>query len=134
MLPSEPRLAKNHRLVYEIVREQGHGTHLSMGDIHALASRQRPGIGFTTVYRALARLRTAGLVSEILLPGADSAVYEPAGPVHAHFRCTVCGRIDDIAYTMPHDVADDLAQRHDVHVDSVAVSLHGRCASCRTSP
>jgi Fe2+ or Zn2+ uptake regulation protein len=125
-------LTKNHRLVYDIVREQGHGTHLSMGDIHGLAAERRPGIGFTTIYRAIARLRDAGLVAEILLPGADAAVYEPAGPTHAHFRCTACGRVDDVAYAMPRAIADDLAARHDLQVDTVAVSLHGRCAACRT--
>lgn len=130
--PTPPRLAKNHRLVYDVVREAGHGTHLSMSEIHARAAARRPGLGFTTVYRAIARLREAQMVSEIMLPGADAAVYEPAGPVHAHFRCTVCGRIDDLDYTIPPSVAHDLAARHHVQVDSIAVSLHGRCANCTT--
>ena len=54
---AEPRLAKNHRLVNDILREQERGKHLSVADLYALARGRRPGIGFTTVYRALARLR-----------------------------------------------------------------------------
>lgn len=128
---AEPLLAKSHRLVYEIVRDQGRGTHLAMTAIHELALGRRPGIGFTTVYRALSRLREAGLVSEILLPGADSAYYEPAGEAHAHFRCSRCGRIEDVAYALSSEVTDQLATRHNVAVDSAQITLHGRCETCR---
>ncbi len=128
---AEPRLAKNHRLVYEIVSEQGHGVHLAMTDIHALALARRPGIGFTTVYRALSRLRDAGLVSEILLPGADAAYYEPAGEAHAHFRCSECGQIQDVAFALSPDLTNQLASRHNVAIDDAQITLHGRCSNCK---
>ncbi|HEY8314962.1 MAG TPA: Fur family transcriptional regulator [Candidatus Baltobacteraceae bacterium] len=127
----DPRMAKNYRLVYDVVREQGHGTHLAMADVYALAKGRQPGIGFTTVYRALARLRDMGLVAEILLPGADSAYYEPAGEAHAHFRCDVCGSVADIDYQISKRVVNELAKTHGVEVSDVLVSLHGRCASCK---
>lgn len=125
------RLTKNYRLVHDIVSEQGRGRHLAMSDLYALAKDRQPGIGFTTVYRALLRLRDLGLVSEILLPGAESAYYEPASEAHAHFRCAVCGKVEDIDYVVPAAVVRDLAQLHDLAVDNVSVSLHGRCAACR---
>jgi Fe2+ or Zn2+ uptake regulation protein len=129
--PAEPRLAKNYRLVNEILREQGPGMHMSVADVHALAQKRRPGIGFTTVYRALARLRTLGLVSEILLPGADSAFYEPAASPHAHFRCEVCGTVHDINYVLSQRTVDELARKHDADVTDVSLTLHGRCANCK---
>ena len=129
----DPRLAKNYRLIYEIVREQGRGTHLAMSDVYALAKNRQPGIGFTTVYRALARLRDMGMVAEILLPGADSAYYEPAGEAHAHFRCDVCGKVTDVEYQLPKRVVSELARTHEIEVSDVLLSLHGRCASCKTA-
>lgn len=129
--PAPPGLAKNYRLVYDIVREQGHGTHLAMSDVFTLAKARQPGIGFTTVYRALARLRDRGLVSEILVPGADSAYYEPAGEAHAHFRCDVCGTVDDVDYRLPQRVVNELAKRSGVEISDVLLSLHGRCSACR---
>ena len=77
---AETGLSKNHRLVYKIVLEQGVGTHLAMTQLFELARLRQPAIGFTTVYRALTRLRDAGLVAEISLPGAECAVYEPTAP------------------------------------------------------
>ena len=127
----ETRLAKNYRMIYEIVREQGPGKHLAVPDVFSLAKARRAGIGFTTVYRALARLRDMGLVSEILLPGADSAYYEPAGHAHAHFRCDVCGRVDDVDYALSPRVVSELARKHGAEVSEVLLSLHGRCARCK---
>jgi Fe2+ or Zn2+ uptake regulation protein len=125
------RLAKNYRLVYDVVRKQGHGRHLATADVFKLVKRRRVGIGFTTVYRALAKLRDLGLISEIHLPGADSAYYEPAGDPHAHFRCDLCGSVKDIAYVPSKRVVAQLAERNGVSVSDVILSLHGRCASCR---
>jgi Fur family ferric uptake transcriptional regulator len=127
----EPRLAKNYRMIYDIVREQGRGTHLTVADVYALAKRRQPGIGETTVYRALARLRDLGLVCEIQLPGAESAFYEPAGSAHAHFRCHICGKVHDIEYTLPHKIVSDLAAKHGADVSEVLLSFHGRCSQCR---
>jgi Fe2+ or Zn2+ uptake regulation protein len=129
--PAEAELPKNHRLIYEIVREQGHGRHLPMAEIHALAQARQEGMGFTTVYRALTRLRDIGLVDEITLPGADSAFYELANEPHAHFRCDTCGRIEDIAYEIPLELAADVARRNNIEINAVQISLHGRCSSCR---
>jgi Fe2+ or Zn2+ uptake regulation protein len=129
--PTEPRLAKNYRLVNEILREQGPGTHLSVADVHALAQQRQPGIGFTTVYRALARLRELGLVSEILLAGADYAYYETAASPHAHFRCDVCGKVEDVDYLLSQRIVDDLARKQNADVTDVSLTLHGRCASCK---
>ena len=130
----EVRLSKNHRLVYEVVREQGVGRHLSMAELYEIASSRRPGIGFTTVYRALTRLRDQGLVAEIALPGADSAYYEPATEPHAHFRCIGCGRVEDVPFTLSSDVLATLASQLRAQVAGATVSLHGRCAVCSALP
>jgi Fe2+ or Zn2+ uptake regulation protein len=129
--PAPLRLAKNYRFIDEIVREHGRGQHLSTADVYALAHERRPGIGFTTVYRALRRLRELGLISEINVHGADGAHYEPAGAPHAHFRCSTCGKVEDVAYTLPPAVVERLASEHSADVTDVSLTLHGRCATCK---
>ncbi len=129
--PASKRLPHNYGLINDIVHKQRRGIHLSVADVYALAKGRRLGIGFTTVYRALTRLRDLGLISEIRLPGADSAYYEAAGEAHAHFRCDLCGSIQDIAYVPSKRVVGQLAEDHGIEVNDVLVSLHGRCAVCR---
>jgi Fe2+ or Zn2+ uptake regulation protein len=131
MEPPAPALSKSHRIVYEVVREQGPGRHLSMAELYDLARARRPGIGFTTVYRALSRLRDAGLVDEIALPGAQSVYYEAIGEPHSHFRCDVCGGVEDVPYALPGKVLSALASQLGAEVEGASISLAGRCAACR---
>jgi Fur family ferric uptake transcriptional regulator len=132
-LPARPSLPKNYQLIYEIVEESGVGRHLTSSDVYAKALELRPGIGFSTVYRGLERLRDLGLVSELYVPGVTAATYEPAGPRHAHFRCSECGEIVDVAYAIPTRTIKSLAQRHSFTIESERVTFEGRCAACGAS-
>lgn len=129
--PAGHRLPKNYRLVNDVVRQHGHGRHLAMADIHALAKRSQPAIGFTTVYRALNRLSRLGLIAEVRVPGADMTYYEAPADPHAHFRCEACGRIDDLDYQIPSGDVERIAYAHGIDVREALVTISGRCASCR---
>jgi Fe2+ or Zn2+ uptake regulation protein len=116
--------------VHDIVLEQGRGVHLTMSEVHELARRKKRSIGFTTVYRALTRLRDLGLVSEIVLPGAGSAYYETIAEAHAHFRCDACGKVDDVEYVPPKRSVREISRRYGVEVRETLLSLHGLCKTC----
>ena len=131
--PKQPALPKNYRLIYDIVEASGVGRHLTSSEIFAKALKRRPGIGFSTVYRGLERLRDLGLVSELHLPGVDAATYEPAGSRHAHFRCSECGGIEDVSYAIPTRTIRALATQHGFEIESERVTFEGRCAACGTS-
>lgn len=123
-------LPKNYRLICDIVAKSGVGRHLTPADIYAKAIKRRPGIGFSTVYRGLQRLRDLGLVSELFVPGGDAATYEPSGPRHAHFRCRACGQIEDVAYAVPAGTIRALASRHGFQIESERVTFEGHCGDC----
>lgn len=127
-------LPQNYRLIYEIVEKSGLGCHLAPSEIYAKALKRRPGIGFSTVYRALERLRDLGLVSELHVPGMDGATYEPSGPRHAHFRCNNCGEIADVPYSIPTRTIKTLASQHGFEIESERVTFEGYCAACSANP
>ncbi len=120
-------------LIYEIVEKSGIGRHLTPSEIFAKALKRQPGIGFSTVYRGLERLRDLGLVSELYVPGVDAATYEPSGPRHAHFRCRKCGEIEDVPYAIPSRTVKALALQQGFTIENERVTFEGRCASCRAS-
>jgi Fe2+ or Zn2+ uptake regulation protein len=130
MATAQPALPKNYRLIYEIVQESGLGRHLTPSEIFAKALKRQPGIGFSTIYRGLERLHDLGLVSELYVPGVDAATYEPSGPRHAHFRCSECGQIEDVAYVIPTRTITALARQHGFEIESERVTFEGRCAAC----
>ena len=125
------KLPKNYRLVYDVVCAQPEGVHAAASEIHASARRRQPGLGYSTVYRALDRLRDLGLVFELRVPGASSALYEPMRASHAHFLCEGCGRIDDIDYALPAAEIAGVAKAHTVEVTHVALTFNGLCHACR---
>src|ERR1700685_1981917 len=127
---AQPSLPKNYQLIYKIVEESGIGRHLTSSEIYAKAVKRRPGIGFSTVYRGLERLRDLGLVSELYVPGVDAAAYEPSGPRHAHFRCSECREIEDVAYAIPTRTVKALALQHGFAIESEHVTFEGRCVAC----
>jgi Fe2+ or Zn2+ uptake regulation protein len=125
-----PRLPKNYQLVLDILNGSGRGVHLTINDVFIEAKRRQPSLGLSTVYRGLLRLRDLGLASEIIVPGAPSAVYEPGTGEHAHFRCSRCNGVWDVEYALPSPVVRRLARQRAARIESVSLTLHGICKSC----
>jgi Fe2+ or Zn2+ uptake regulation protein len=123
-------LPPNYQTVLDVVEEAGPGNHLTAQEIWLRARALQPRIGFATVHRGLIRLHELGAVMKIDVHGEASAVYEPAVSPHAHFRCTGCSAIIDLAYAVPAQTVRRLAERHGVAIEGETVTFTGRCASC----
>jgi len=125
-------LPKNYELIYDIVRQHGVGTHLTTGEIYVQAKLRRPAIGYSTVYRALLRLRDAGRISEIIAHG-QAAVYEPVGPRHAHFFCTDCRKLSDLDFQLSDDVVRKLAAVEGATISGASLTIQGMCSGCSSA-
>lgn len=103
--------------------------------------RREPSLAQSSVYRNLAVLEHAGLVSKIAM-GDEHAHYELGEEItnhhHHHLVCVQCGSVADV--TLPavaersldralHDAADAQSFELQHH----RLDLIGRCASCRES-
>jgi Fe2+ or Zn2+ uptake regulation protein len=71
------------------------------------------------------------MISEIVVPGAVSATYEPAAERHAHFLCTGCGAIEDVAYALPARVLRRVANKSGFDIAAGTVTFEGVCRDCR---
>jgi Fe2+ or Zn2+ uptake regulation protein len=131
--PDPVRLPKNYQLILDVVHDSGRGRHLTMSDVFAQTSARRPGIGYSTVYRGLVRLRELGLISEIVVPGAVSATYEPAADRHAHFFCVGCSAIEDVEYALPTRVLRNVAEKSGFDIAAGTVTFEGLCGDCRVA-
>lgn len=124
------RLPSNYQTVLDVIAALGPGSHVSAQDVFDLARARRPGIGFTTVHRGLARLHALGLILKLDVPHEASAIYEPVTAPHAHFRCTNCGRIEDVAFTIPMSDLHAIGSRQGLRIASESVTFTGRCNAC----
>ena len=125
------RLPSNYRLVYDVIGTLDPGIHAPAGEIVARARKRKAGLGYSTVYRALGRLRELGLILEVHVPGLNGALYELARPGHAHFVCRACGAIEDIDCEAPAEAIRALVAAQGSEVDDITLTIHGRCSGCR---
>ena len=130
MSPSTPRLPANYRAILDVVNEYGAGRHATAQDVFVRARDLRPGIGFTTVHRGLARLHELGYVLKLDISGEGSAMYEPATAAHAHFRCTACGTVADVDYACDPATRADLEARHGLAISHESITFTGLCRTC----
>jgi len=134
MTESSPKIPANYRLVLDVVHEYGAGRHASAIDVYQRARERRPGIGFTTVHRGLARLHELGLVLKLDISGEGSAMYEPATSPHAHFRCSGCGTVEDVDYACDPAALAELEMRRGLRIQSESITFSGRCSRCAGAP
>jgi Fe2+ or Zn2+ uptake regulation protein len=125
-----PKLPKNYALVFEVMRKHGHGVHSTLHEIFNATRRLSPGIGHTTVYRALQRLTKLGLIAEVAVPGTASALFELAAAAHGHFLCKECGKVSDLDFTLRQATLRKLSEQHGLAIDDASVVLRGTCADC----
>jgi Fur family ferric uptake transcriptional regulator len=130
MNPSTPKLPANYRVILDVVNEFGSGRHATAQDVFMRARERQPHIGFTTVHRGLARLNELGHILKLDIPGEGSAMYEPATSDHAHFRCTACGAVEDVDYSLDTATRAQLESRHGMAIRHESITFSGLCRSC----
>jgi Fe2+ or Zn2+ uptake regulation protein len=123
-------LPKNYERIFALVCELPPGVHRTAGELFIEAHARYPAMGVSTVYRGLTRLRDLGLIAEIQLPGASSAVYERAVPSHAHYRCSTCGTVLDVPYRLSSEILQQVAAQIDNPISDVSLTFHGTCQAC----
>ncbi len=121
ILPTPQRLA-----VFECVA--GCRNHPSVDDVYATLRGKLPTLSKTTVYSTMQLLAGRGLIG--VLHGVDEELrYDGIRDFHAHFKCTGCGRLFDIAMQAPH--RNPFAHLPEgFRLDDEELTYYGRCPAC----
>ena len=90
-----------------------------------------PRISLATVYRNLELMAARGLLRR-LDPGAGCRRYDPMVEDHGHFRCTACGRVEDLPFSLELPALD---RRHpwvrQRTIQGGQAEYFGLCPGCR---
>jgi len=105
--------------------------HVSAEELTTLVRRRAPGVGFTTVYRALKLLEDCGLATASQF-GDGHAHYERVveGTHHDHLVCTECGAIVEFENPEIEKLQEKVGRQHGFEVTSHRTELYGRCPRC----
>lgn len=68
--------------------------HFEVKDLFAILSRKFPSLSIVTLYNILHALSELGLVYSF--SDGQKTIYDFSPEPHAHFICSVCGRIEDV--------------------------------------
>ena len=107
-------------------------------NIHATAeqvvshlAKTYPAIGRATIYRNLNQMADSG---DLLRVGSfyGSTHYDHNCHEHYHFVCSDCRRVFDIEGSMS-DILERLESVDDFDINSINVSLSGKCRECKAS-
>ena len=128
------RMTAQRRLILETLESLG--GHPTADEVYAVVQRRDPRLNPSTIYRTLAWLESAGLVSHCHLDagpsGEHSERYDPVTPVeHHHFVCTRCGQVIEFLAPQLEPIKARFASEHNIIVEKAALTLYGKCATCK---
>jgi Fe2+ or Zn2+ uptake regulation protein len=128
------RMTTQRRLILETLESLG--GHPTADEVYAVVRRRDPRLNPSTIYRTLAWLESAGLVSHCHLDagpaGEHSERYDPVTLVeHHHFVCTACGQVTEFEAPQLEAIKAGFITEHKVIVEKAALTLYGQCAACK---
>lgn len=110
----------------------GHGSHMSAEQLHEAVKKRDAKVGYSTVYRTLKLIVSAGLGS-VKTFREQKALFEPeaAGEHHDHIVCLRCGKILEFENPSIERLQRQVARDKDFEIRDHRLVLYGYCSSCR---
>jgi Fur family transcriptional regulator, ferric uptake regulator len=90
-------------------------------------------VGMTTVYRAVTRLCSEGVLRKYAGQSAGEAAmyqYSPCRESHLHIRCLDCGALAHLRCDVIGDFTQHLRGQHGFELDEGQTVLYGHCEQC----
>jgi len=127
------RMTAQRRLILETLETLG--GHPTAEEVYTAVCVRDATLNPSTVYRTLAWLENAGLVSHCHLDsgpdGEHSERYDPAAAgEHHHFVCTGCGRVIEFESPRIAEIKAEFAGQHGGRVERAALTLYGVFREC----
>ena len=114
-------------IVLEVMGAKGH---ISPTAIARRVQGRMPGVNASTVYRTLAMLEDAGVLSHAHLEGG--AEYHRAGEGgHVHLTCSRCGAEDDLSLAEAQSLERLVTKHRGFRPDLTHFAISGLCANCQ---
>ncbi|SAL45089.1 ferric uptake regulator family protein [Caballeronia sordidicola] len=119
--------------VLEFFRTTGY-RHCSAEEVFRHLVEQKVEIGLATVYRVLAQLVDAGILTTSMLDSSKMVYELNEGKRHDHIVCLCCGRVDEFSDPLMDGRQKAIADSLDYVLTGHQLVLHGYCSNCRPKP
>lgn len=123
------RVTQPRRTVWEVLRTAR--GHLTVEQVAMEAETRGHEVDLASIYRSLDLLEQLGLARCSRLGASEASRWELAHPdEHFHLVCRSCGSVDHHVGSLVAEVRDHLDAGHGFAVDTVELTVTGRCADC----
>ena len=107
--------------------------HMSAADIFEQVRAAYPYVDISTVYRTLAALKQARMVTETDMGRGDLTYEWVREHPHHHMICSTCNRVTDLNHGYLERLGEDLLTHFGFAADLDHFAIFGRCRECRES-
>ena len=115
-----------------LIELESRGADFTVEDLWQELRQDEPRIGRATVYRAVEKLVTMGLLSRVeFADGTHHYRVCGGNEHHHHLTCTQCHRVVDIDLCLPAAQFASIGKQEDFVIEGHALTLFGRCKNCR---
>jgi Fe2+ or Zn2+ uptake regulation protein len=120
------RVTSQRLVIGRLLRELDR--HVTAEEVLRRASQQLPGVSLPTVYATLDLLTELGEARRVSVGGP--VLYDPRTNDHAHLRCRICGRVEDLEIDVDAALALKAARATGFDAEGAELVVEGRCAEC----
>jgi Fur family ferric uptake transcriptional regulator len=127
------RIGRARMAIAEVIL--GAKRHLTPTEIFAEARRRHPRTGLVSVYRTVALLKQAKLVTESKFHEKAEPYIEPmrGRPHHDHLFCIRCGEVVEFTNEAIERLQEKVARDRGYEITHHSLMIWGICAPCRKS-
>jgi len=121
------RMTRQRRVVYDVL--VGNRDHPTASEVFERAREKMPSISLATVYNCLETLTHSGAVKQVNVD-RDASRYCPNLLPHAHFYCSCCEKVFDVALKQSADASSPWSLPDGSNVEEIDVAMKGLCPEC----
>jgi Fur family ferric uptake transcriptional regulator len=125
------RIGRARMAIAEVIL--GAKRHLTPTEIFQEVRRGHPGTGLVSVYRTIALLKEASLITESKFSGKGEVYVEPmrGRPHHDHLFCIRCGEVVEFQNEQIERLQNQVARERGYEITNHSLMIWGICAPCR---
>jgi Fur family ferric uptake transcriptional regulator len=126
------KYTKQRELIFETILNSE--KHLNAEELYGIISKKYPEekIGIATVYRTLAFLEEANLVSSISLNNDGKKFESNTKAHHDHLICTECNKIIEFVDEDIENKQEEIAKKYGFKLNNHTMYLYGICPDCQS--
>ncbi len=128
------KLTRQRKAVIKAI-VSGEKEHLSVEEIHKIAKKLEPRIGFATVYRTVTLLQDLNVLQRVDWDSERSRyeLVSDQAHYHHHLICVKCGKVEEVNEDLLDELESKIESRNKFKVINHVLIFYGLCEECRKS-